>query len=143
MFGLSECAAAGRGVRHGSVPAAGPGLPTHTQVRAGRGHPESATVPVGCQAARPVKYRRCRPGPAPLGPCSQTRGAALVSGSSSYARADTGSFLTVRFPSLSLSLSPKIQRTKCSRVLIKAGEIAAVSRWASLLLFCSIAAKPQ
>lgn len=27
----------------------------HTQVRAG-GHPESATVPVGCQAARLVKY---------------------------------------------------------------------------------------
>lgn len=31
------------------------GLPT----RSAGGHPESATVPVGCQAARLVTYRRC------------------------------------------------------------------------------------
>lgn len=42
------------------------GLPTHS---AG-GHPESATVPVGCQAARLVTYHRCWVELAPVGPSS-------------------------------------------------------------------------
>lgn len=33
VFGLSECATAGRGVRHGSVPAARLGPPTHSGAR--------------------------------------------------------------------------------------------------------------
>lgn len=108
----------------------------HTQVRAG-GHPESATVPVGCQAARLVKYHRCWPGPAPLGPCSQTHGAALVSGSSSYARTDTSAFLTVQFPSLSLCLS-KDTKNKVQQSPDQSGRIAAVSRWASFCCFVQL-----